>query len=41
MIHDLLLELAETKVIPLWSYGLVVEAFGEKNGHEVKITHQS
>ncbi len=41
MIHDLLLELPETKVTPLWSYGLVVEVFGEKDGKDIKITHQS
>jgi lysine 6-dehydrogenase len=41
MIHDLLLELPETKVTPLWSYGLVVEVFGEKDGQNIKITHQS
>jgi len=39
MIHDLLLELPETKVTPLWSYGLVVDVFGEKDGRDIKITH--
>jgi len=41
MIHDLLLELPETKETPLWSYGLVVEVCGEKGGHDIKITHKS
>jgi saccharopine dehydrogenase-like NADP-dependent oxidoreductase len=41
MIHDLLLALPETKVTPLWSYGLVVEVFGEKDGRAMKITHRS
>ena len=32
MIHDVLLQLPETKETPLWSYGLVVEVFGEVDG---------
>lgn len=39
MIHDVLLQLPETKETPLWSYGLVVEVFGEKDGNDIKITH--
>jgi len=41
LIHDILLELPETKETPLWSYGLVVEVFGKKDGHDIKITHRS
>ena len=37
MIHDLLLELPETKATPLWSYGLVVEVFGEKDGRDRRL----
>ena len=39
MMHEILLQLPETKETPLWAYGLVVDVFGKKNGHEVKITH--
>ncbi len=39
LIHDILLELPETKETPLWSYGLVVEVFGKKDGKDIKITH--
>lgn len=41
LIHDILLELPETKETPLWSYGLVVEVFGKKDGRDIKITHRS
>jgi saccharopine dehydrogenase-like NADP-dependent oxidoreductase len=41
LIHDLLLKLPETKVTPLWSYGLVVEVYGEKDDRDIKITHKS
>lgn len=41
LIHDILLELPETKETPLWSYGLVVEVFGKKDGQDIKITHWS
>ena len=39
MMHEILLQLPETKETPLWAYGLVVDVFGKKNGHEVKIKH--
>ena len=39
MMHEILLQLPETKETPLWAYGLVVEVFGKKDGREVKITH--
>jgi saccharopine dehydrogenase-like NADP-dependent oxidoreductase len=38
MMHDILLQLPETKETPLWAYGLVVDVFGKKEGREVKIT---
>jgi saccharopine dehydrogenase-like NADP-dependent oxidoreductase len=38
MIHDILLQLTETKETPLWAYGLVVDVFGEKDGRDIKIT---
>ena len=37
MMHDILLQLPETKETPLWAYGLVVDVFGKKEGREVKI----
>jgi saccharopine dehydrogenase-like NADP-dependent oxidoreductase len=36
MIHEILLQLPETKQTPLWSYGLVVEVYGRQNGQAVK-----
>ncbi len=39
MMHEILLQLPETKETPLWAYGLVVDVCGKKDGHEVKITH--
>jgi len=39
LMHDILLQLPETKETPLWAYGLVVDVFGEKDGHDIKITH--
>lgn len=39
IMHDLLLELPETKETPLWAYGLVVEVNGKKDGKDIKITH--
>lgn len=37
LMHDILLELPETKETPLWAYGLVVDVFGQKDGKDVKI----
>ncbi|MBW8011530.1 MAG: hypothetical protein FVQ83_09880 [Chloroflexi bacterium] len=37
MMHDILLQLPETKQTPLWAYGLVVEVFGKKDGSDVKV----
>jgi lysine 6-dehydrogenase len=39
MMHEILLQLPETKETPLWAYGLVVDVFGKKDGKDVKITH--
>jgi lysine 6-dehydrogenase len=39
MIHEILLQLPETKETPLWAYGLVVDVFGKKDGKDIKITH--
>ena len=39
MMHEILLQLPETKETLLWAYGLVVDVFGKKDGKDVKITH--
>jgi lysine 6-dehydrogenase len=39
LMHELLLQLPETKETPLWAYGLVVDVFGIKDGREIKIRH--
>lgn len=39
MMHELLIRLPESKQNPLWSYGLVVESYGKRDGRDVKITH--
>ena len=41
LMHDLLLEIPETKETPLWAYGLVVEVNGKKDGKHIKITHKN
>lgn len=38
MMHEILLQLPETKRTPLWSYGLVVDVMGKKGGQDIKIT---
>ncbi len=38
LMHDLLLELPESKETPLWAYGLVVDVFGKKDGRDIQIT---
>jgi lysine 6-dehydrogenase len=38
MMHEILLELPETKQTPLWAYGLLVEVFGKRAGRDVKVT---
>jgi lysine 6-dehydrogenase len=39
MMHEILLQLPETKETPLWAYSLVVDVFGKKDGKDIKITH--
>jgi saccharopine dehydrogenase-like NADP-dependent oxidoreductase len=39
VIHEILLQLPETKETPLWAYGLVVDVIGKKDGENIKITH--
>ena len=41
MMHEILLELPETKETPLWAYGLVVDVWGKRDGSVVKIRHWS
>ena len=38
MMHEILLQLPETKQTPLWAYGLVVEVMGKRDGRDIKIT---
>ena len=38
MMHDVLLQLPETKHTPLWSYGLVVDVMGKRDERDIKIT---
>jgi saccharopine dehydrogenase-like NADP-dependent oxidoreductase len=37
LMHDVLIQLPESKQTPLWAYGLVVEVFGKQNGRDVKV----
>ena len=39
MMHEILLQLPETKETPLWAYGLVVDVYGKKNGRDMKFTY--
>jgi lysine 6-dehydrogenase len=39
MMHEILLELPESKETPLWAYGLVVEVSGKKDGRDRKYTY--
>jgi len=41
MMHEILLELPETKETPLWAYGLIVDVWGKRDGSTVKIRHWS
>jgi saccharopine dehydrogenase-like NADP-dependent oxidoreductase len=41
MMHEILLNLKETKETPLWAYGLVVDVYGKKDGKDIKIKHWS
>jgi lysine 6-dehydrogenase len=38
MMHEILLQLPETKQTPLWAYGLLVEVYGKREGRDVKVT---
>jgi lysine 6-dehydrogenase len=39
MMHEILLQIPESKRTPLWAYGLVVEVFGKKDGRPLKFTY--
>lgn len=36
--HELLLQVPESKHTPLWAYGLVVEVYGKRDGRDIKVT---
>jgi lysine 6-dehydrogenase len=37
LMHEIILQLPETKQTPLWAYGLVVEVFGKRDGRDVRV----
>ena len=37
MMYELLLQSPASKETPLWAYGLVVEVYGKRDGHDVKV----
>jgi saccharopine dehydrogenase-like NADP-dependent oxidoreductase len=37
IMHDILIQLPESKQNPLWAYGLVVEVFGKRDGRDVRV----
>jgi len=37
LMHEILIQLPESKQTPLWAYGLVVDVFGKRDGREVKV----
>lgn len=37
LMHEILLQMPETKETDLWAYGLVVEVFGKRDGRDVKV----
>ncbi len=39
LMHEILMQLPESKQTPLWAYGLLVEVLGQRDGREVKITY--
>ncbi len=39
LMYEILLQLPESKETPLWSYGLVVEVYGKKDGRDLKFTY--
>ncbi|MCR4406478.1 MAG: saccharopine dehydrogenase NADP-binding domain-containing protein [Anaerolineae bacterium] len=38
VMHELLIQLPESKQNPLWGYGLLVEVYGKRDGRDVKVT---
>jgi len=38
LMHELLIQLPESKQTPLWAYGLLVEVCGKRDGRDVKVT---
>jgi len=39
LMHEILIQLPQSKQTPLWAYGLVVEVYGLRDGRDVKITY--
>jgi lysine 6-dehydrogenase len=39
MMHEILLQVPESKQTPLWAYGLVVEVVGKKDGRPLRFTY--
>jgi saccharopine dehydrogenase-like NADP-dependent oxidoreductase len=39
LMHEILLQLPESKQTPLWAYGLLVEVWGKKDGQDLKHTY--
>jgi saccharopine dehydrogenase-like NADP-dependent oxidoreductase len=39
MMHEILLQIPESKQTPLWAYGLVVEVLGKKDGRPLRFTY--
>ncbi len=39
LMHELLLQLPESKRNPLWAYGLLVDIYGKRDGGDLKITY--
>jgi lysine 6-dehydrogenase len=37
LMHEVLLQVPETKTTPLWAYGLVVEVFGTRDGRKTRV----
>ena len=37
LMHEILIQLPESKENPLWAYGLVVEVMGRRDGRQVKV----
>ncbi|MGD1996571.1 MAG: saccharopine dehydrogenase NADP-binding domain-containing protein [Anaerolineae bacterium] len=37
LMHEILIQLPESKQTPLWAYGLVVDVFGKRDGRDVKV----